>query len=82
MKLEIEPSSVTIGEIVRKLEDRHAIVECFRADGGECTLTPKCRLKGKLASAREAFLRELDATTLEDCAYPASFAEASSRSNA
>jgi Rrf2 family nitric oxide-sensitive transcriptional repressor len=34
-------------------------------------LTPRCRQKGKLAAAREAFLRELDATTLAECAYPA-----------
>jgi Rrf2 family nitric oxide-sensitive transcriptional repressor len=33
-------------------------------------LTPRCRLKGKLAKAREAFLRELDETTLAECAYP------------
>lgn len=68
-KLAVEPCSVTIGDIVRKLEDRHAMVECFRADGGGCTLTPRCRLKGKLAAAREAFLKELDATTLQDCVY-------------
>jgi Rrf2 family nitric oxide-sensitive transcriptional repressor len=32
---------------------------------------PRCRLKGKLAAAREAFMRELDSTTLAECAYPA-----------
>ena len=32
---------------------------------------PRCRLKAKLAAAREAFMRELDATTLAECAYPA-----------
>jgi DNA-binding IscR family transcriptional regulator len=36
-----------------------------------CVLTPRCRLKAKLAAAREAFMRELDATTLAECAYPA-----------
>ncbi len=63
--------SITIGDVVRALESRHALVECFRADGGSCVLTPRCRLKAKLAGAREAFLRELDATTLAECAYPA-----------
>lgn len=61
---------ITLGEIVRTLESREALVECFRADGGNCVLTPRCRLNGKLAAAREAFLRELDATTLAECAYP------------
>lgn len=62
--------SITLGEIVRTLEQRHAIVECFRDDGGACVLAPRCRLKGRLSKAREAFLRELDKTTLEECAYP------------
>ena len=48
-----------------------ALVECFRDDGGNCVLTPRCRLKARLAAAREAFMRELDATTLAECAYPA-----------
>lgn len=61
---------IRIGEVVRSLESRQAIVECFRADGGACVLTPKCRLKSRLAKAREAFLRELDATTLAECVYP------------
>jgi Rrf2 family nitric oxide-sensitive transcriptional repressor len=65
------PQSITIGEVVRALEARHALVECFRDDGGGCVLTPRCRLKMRLAAAREAFMRELDATTLAECAYPA-----------
>ena len=62
--------TITLGEVVRALEARHAIVECFRADGGACRLTPRCRLKSRLAAAHAAFLRELDAATLAECAYP------------
>jgi Rrf2 family nitric oxide-sensitive transcriptional repressor len=65
------PHAITLGEVVRALEARHALVECFRDDGGSCVLTPRCRLKVRLAAAREAFMRELDATTLAECAYPA-----------
>jgi Rrf2 family transcriptional regulator, nitric oxide-sensitive transcriptional repressor len=65
------PQSITIGEVVRVLEARHALVECFRSDGGNCRLTPNCRLKARIAAAREAFMRELDGTTLAECAYPA-----------
>lgn len=62
--------SITLGEVVRALERRHALVECFRGDGGNCALKPRCRLKARLDAAREAFMRELDATTLAECAYP------------
>ncbi|SLN26892.1 RrF2 family transcriptional regulator [Oceanibacterium hippocampi] len=65
------PEGISIGEIVRLLENRQALAECFRADGGACVLTPDCRLKGRLAAAREIFLAELDRSTLADCAYPA-----------
>lgn len=72
-------NAITLGEVVRTLEQRHALVECFREDGGACVLTPHCRLKPKLAKAQEAFLRELDATTLAECAYPAAPEQDSSR---
>ena len=63
------PQSITLGEVVRALEQRQALVECFRKDGGDCVLKPRCRLKARLAAAREAFMRELDTTTLAECAY-------------
>jgi len=65
------PQAITLGEVVRALEQRQALVECFREDGGDCVLLPRCRLKRRLAAAREAFMRELDKTTLAECAYPA-----------
>jgi Rrf2 family nitric oxide-sensitive transcriptional repressor len=61
---------ITIGEIVRALETRYPLVECFRSDGGACVLMPRCRLKARLARAREAFFSDLDGTTLAQCAYP------------
>lgn len=61
--------TITIGEIVRALEARYPLVECFRSDGGSCALLPSCRLKARLAAAREAFFAELDQSTLAQCAY-------------
>jgi Rrf2 family nitric oxide-sensitive transcriptional repressor len=69
IRLARAPNDITIGAVVRALEARHALVECFATDGGACTLTPTCRLKGKLAVAREAFLSDLDRTTLAECAW-------------
>lgn len=70
-KLARAPDDIRLGEVVRHLEARHSLVECFRADGGACVLTPQCRLKMRLAKAERAFLAELDKTTLAECAVPA-----------
>jgi Rrf2 family nitric oxide-sensitive transcriptional repressor len=70
-RLARSPQTITLGEVVRALEQRQALVECFRQDGGDCVLHPRCRLKQRLAAAREAFMQELDKTTLAECAYPA-----------
>lgn len=64
--------TITLGEVVRSLEQRYAMVECFRADGGACVLSSGCRLKPQLAIAREAFLAALDHTSIAQCAYPGS----------
>lgn len=70
LRLARAPEEISLGEIVRLLEARQALVECFRADGGDCVLSPGCRLKGKLAAAEDAFLRSLDQSSLADCAHP------------
>lgn len=60
--------TIAVGEVVRHLEERFAMVECFRADGGACTLTDRCGLRPQLANAREAFIAALDRTSLADIA--------------
>lgn len=70
MKLARPPGEIRLGEVVRFLEQRHAIVECFRSDGGACRLTAGCRVRARLAAAQEAFFRELDRTSIADCAHP------------
>ncbi|MCP5328193.1 MAG: Rrf2 family transcriptional regulator [Steroidobacteraceae bacterium] len=70
LRLARPAEAIRLGEVVRFLEQRHALVECFRADGGSCELNPHCRLKVRLAAAREAFLRDLDDSTVADCADP------------
>jgi Rrf2 family nitric oxide-sensitive transcriptional repressor len=69
LRLARPAEKITFGEIVRALEQSAALVECFRADGGACVLTPRCRLISRLAAAEQAFLAELDQSTLADCAY-------------
>ncbi|WP_270936947.1 RrF2 family transcriptional regulator [Falsiroseomonas oryzae] len=61
------PAEISLGAVVRHLEQGQSLVECFRPDGGACCLSPDCRLRGVLWRAREAFLATLDGTTLADC---------------
>lgn len=63
-------TSIRLGEVVRDLEEGQPLAECFRTDGGDCVLTPRCLLRKRLAAASDAFLNELDKTTLAECAYP------------
>lgn len=62
--------SVRLGDVVAVLERETAIVECFARDGGNCAITPVCRLKGILAAANEDFIDRLNRYTLADCALP------------
>lgn len=59
-----DPRDVTIGAVVRLLEDGQPLVECFAATGGDCTITGCCRLKMRLRSAEAAFLAVLDQSSL------------------
>jgi Rrf2 family nitric oxide-sensitive transcriptional repressor len=67
VRLARDPRDIRIGDVVRHLDRDQPLVECFRADGGDCVLSPRCRLKGMLASAKQGFLRELDRFTISDC---------------
>ena len=58
---------IRIGEFVRGHEKDQSLVECFRPDGGACTLLPRCHLRGMLAAAEDAFYQHLDRYTLADC---------------
>jgi Rrf2 family nitric oxide-sensitive transcriptional repressor len=61
-------AEISLGAIVRLLEEGQPLVECFAADGGACSIDGQCRLKGRLRAAEAAFLAELDRSTLADIA--------------
>lgn len=71
LRLAVAPGALTVGAVVRRLEGGQPLVECFREDGGACRLLPRCALRYRLARAREAFLAELDRTSLAECVLPA-----------
>ncbi len=59
------PTEIVLGDVVRKLEDDFAVVECM-AGPGRCRIEPGCELKRILSKATDAFLHTLDAATLAD----------------
>lgn len=59
------PEMIRLGEIIRATERDLALVECFGPDN-QCRITPRCRLRGVLADAFDAFMTVLDRHTLRD----------------
>lgn len=66
MRLALDPSQITIGEIVRKVEPNFDMVECFNSTKPKCVIEPLCTLKNALWQAKNDFLRSLDQLTLAD----------------
>lgn len=62
-------AEIRLGDVVASLESAQTLVECFAPQGNACTLTPRCRLKARLARAEAAFLADLNRSTLADCAF-------------
>lgn len=63
-----KPEDINLGEVVRLLEDDFDLVECMRLDGGNCAISPSCRLKGVVSKALDAFLSVFDAYSLAEIA--------------
>jgi Rrf2 family nitric oxide-sensitive transcriptional repressor len=72
LRLARPPARITIGEIVRQTEPDMALVACFDPAAPACVIAPACRLKGKFAEARAAFLQVLDDCTLAEVVGDAS----------
>jgi Rrf2 family transcriptional regulator, nitric oxide-sensitive transcriptional repressor len=59
------PKKIRLGDVVRVTEPDFGLVECFMP-GGNCLISPRCRLRGVLKEALAAFLATLDRYTLAD----------------
>jgi len=65
LRLNKPPAEISIGTLVREMENDLALVECL-GDNNQCILQPSCELQGILSEALGAFFAVLDAYTLED----------------
>lgn len=70
LRLLQDPSQIVVGEVVRQMEEDFTMVECFSTEGRSCTIDGRCRLKGVLAEALQAWMRVLDGVTLAELVAP------------
>lgn len=66
LRLRRPPGEIRVGEVVEEMEADFALVECFQGDPGRCVISPACTLRGALHVAAGAFIKALNAYSLED----------------
>jgi Rrf2 family nitric oxide-sensitive transcriptional repressor len=66
MRLSRAPNMINLGDVVRHMEDRFDIVECFNEKHRNCPLLPACPLRSVLVDAHRNFMATLDRYTLQD----------------
>ena len=66
MRLSRAPNMINLGDVVRHMEERFDIVECFNEKHQDCPLLPACALRSILADAHRNFMATLDRHTLQD----------------
>ncbi len=67
MRLARAPAEISVGQVVRLAEEDFNLVQCHgEGAASSCAVYPACNLKRGLHRALEAFMRELDAMTLQD----------------
>jgi Rrf2 family nitric oxide-sensitive transcriptional repressor len=65
LELAKRPERIRLGDVIRMTEPDFSIVECFTS-GDQCVITSRCRLRGILKEALNAFVETLDRYTLAD----------------
>lgn len=66
LALQRPPEMISIGEVVRSMENHFNWVECFDPAQQHCRLLPSCGLKQLITRAGDAYLQVLDSATLAD----------------
>lgn len=66
LRLARPASEITVGDVVRKMEDDLAQAECFKPNQNSCPIMTACGLKRALADALEAYLGALDRHSIAD----------------
>ena len=70
MKLSRSANEISIGNVIRHMENNFNVVECFDRTANTCAIDTTCKLKNILQSSVENFLRELDGISLAEVINP------------
>ena len=70
LRLVLPPAEIVVGEVVRQMEEDFTLVECFNPQGSNCRIDGRCRLKGVLWDALQAYMQVLDSVRLADLVGP------------
>ena len=70
MQLAHSSKQISIGKVVRKMENHFNLVECLDTELNACTLDGVCKLKAILSRATDDFLSTLDDISLADISKP------------
>jgi len=68
LELVARPDSITIGEVIEKLEGSTQLLECVTAQNQICVIQPRCRLRRVLAEAERIQMEYLRSIKLSDVA--------------
>lgn len=68
IRLARNPDLITVGAVVRDVEEHLDTLDCFKLESNDvtCPLLPTCVLRAALMQARDNFLSTLDGITLND----------------
>jgi Rrf2 family nitric oxide-sensitive transcriptional repressor len=66
LRLARDPKAIRLGEVARVTEPDFHMAPCMSAAGDGCVIQGPCLLRGMLSRASEAFLAELNRSTLAD----------------
>lgn len=67
VRLVRDPAAITVGEVMRTMENDFAVVECL-GPARYCRIAGVCGARSVFAQALDAYFEVLDASTIEDIA--------------
>ncbi len=68
VQINADDADITIGSVVRLIENEFAVVDCLGQSGPQCVFEPRCALKTVMSQATDAFLSVLDQHRIGDIA--------------